>query len=272
MTRLSRAAALLIGLGGGLLLTSPAMAQGPHAAWRGQLVATESGQCLAGLAMLDLRRCDRAPVVSVLPAHGGEVFIRDDVHHACLFGNRDGRFGWYICNPKYADQRWRLEGAHGGPARPGHRMRLVATHAGKCLVVHRDGRFGMASCDTPRGNVFWRLTDSARPPPFHELPPPPAPAPPPRPMDPEHFHQLAHAIKAESFSQQKLGVLKSAAAHAFFTCAQVGRLIDLYTFGNDKVEAARIARPHIVDPENGFTLSSHFTFSTNKQAVQQMFQ
>ena len=99
-----------------------------------------------------------------------------------------------------------------------------------------------------------------------------APPPGPTPMPSDRFERLSQAIRAENFPQQQLDVLRVAASHDFFTCDQLARLVDLYAFPKDKVEAVRLTRPHILDPENGYTLSSHFDFPTDKQTVQKMFQ
>ncbi|MBS2026678.1 MAG: DUF4476 domain-containing protein [Deltaproteobacteria bacterium] len=103
-------------------------------------------------------------------------------------------------------------------------------------------------------------------------PPPPPPPPGPTPMPADRFARLVQAIQGESFPQQQLSVLRTAAAHEFFTCDQVAQLVDLYSFPHDKVDAVKMTRSHILDPENGYTLSSHFDFPNDKQAVQKLFQ
>ena len=110
------------------------------------------------------------------------------------------------------------------------------------------------------------------PPPAYAPAPPPPPVAAPQPIEHRRFEQLKRAIKAESFAQQKLGVLQTAASGSYFTIHQVGELVDLYTFAENKVQAVRLVRPHVVDPENAFNLGSHFTFSSNKDEVQKMFQ
>jgi hypothetical protein len=106
-----------------------------------------------------------------------------------------------------------------------------------------------------------------------QQPPPPPPAPPgPMAIAQERFTNLMRAISNESFPAQKLSVLKTAAGREFFTCDQVAQLVDLYDFPHDKVEAVRMTRPHILDPENGYNLSAHFDFPADKQSVQQLFQ
>ncbi|MHB1847318.1 MAG: DUF4476 domain-containing protein [Deltaproteobacteria bacterium] len=109
-------------------------------------------------------------------------------------------------------------------------------------------------------------------------PPPPqyppqgfAPPPPgPMPMAPGDFDRLAQAISAEGFPENKLAVLRTAAQSAAFSCDQVGRLIDLYAFPNDKVKVVAITKGEIVDPQDAYTLYGHFAFPGDKDRVRQI--
>jgi len=101
----------------------------------------------------------------------------------------------------------------------------------------------------------------------------PAPAPPassPTEMADSDFSALTAAIDAESFSQTRLGVLEAVLPDAWFTVAQVGALVDLFSFSADKVKVVELARGNMVDPKNGFKLLSHFTFSADKEAVKKL--
>lgn len=84
------------------------------------------------------------------------------------------------------------------------------------------------------------------------------------------FNRLRSAIQAEGFGDQKLDVLRTAARDAWFTCDQVGALIELFTFGNEKVEVVSTVRDHLVDPQNGFTLYERFTFANEKEEVKRL--
>jgi hypothetical protein len=107
----------------------------------------------------------------------------------------------------------------------------------------------------------------------HRPPPPqeePAPSMGPAGMNPGEFDALKEAIEGESFSDGKLGVLRSAADEHRFTCAQVGELLDLYPHSSDKISALGLVKRRIVDPGNKFKIFSHFTFSSDKEKAQQM--
>ena len=105
--------------------------------------------------------------------------------------------------------------------------------------------------------------------------PPHAPRPPvviaPQPMESTRFSSLLYAVQREPFSDDQLDVIRSAARHELFTIAQLGRLMDELAFSSDRVEAAQILRPRILDPENAWMLNEHLVFSSDKQAVQRLF-
>ncbi len=84
------------------------------------------------------------------------------------------------------------------------------------------------------------------------------------------FAALKSAIAAEAFEEQKLAVLSTAAGSAWFTIAQVGELVDQFSFSSGKVKVVSITRPHLVDPQNAFQLYAHFTFDSDKQKVKQI--
>lgn len=92
----------------------------------------------------------------------------------------------------------------------------------------------------------------------------------PSAMDAASFERLKGAIDDESFSEQKLDVLRTAAGDAWFTCDQVGQLVELFTFGRDKVAAVEVVRSRLVDRQNAFTLYERFTFSSEKEAVKRL--
>jgi len=99
------------------------------------------------------------------------------------------------------------------------------------------------------------------------------PAPPassPTEMADSDFSALTAAIDAESFSQTRLGVLETTLPDTWFTVAQVGALVDLFSFSADKVKVVELTRGNMVDPRNGFKLLSHFTFSADKEAVKKL--
>jgi hypothetical protein len=84
------------------------------------------------------------------------------------------------------------------------------------------------------------------------------------------FAALKQAISEENFSDDKLGVLRTATEHgnSGLTCAQVGELVDLYNFSDDKINALQLVKNHIVDRNNSFKILSKFTFSDDKKRAE----
>jgi hypothetical protein len=116
-----------------------------------------------------------------------------------------------------------------------------------------------------RREGHWRRHDRGD----RRRPRPPAP-PAPQEMNAESFWQLQQAIERESFQDDKLKVLGAAAPYSLFTVSQVGQILDLFPFGEDKVKALRTLNPRILDHANGFQLFAHFRFDDEKEAARQI--
>ena len=86
-------------------------------------------------------------------------------------------------------------------------------------------------------------------------------------MSGSDFNRLVNAIKSEDFSDGKLSILKEAAAHKYFTSEQSGKILDLFEFENDKVKAGAICHKRVVDPDNWYTVYSHFEFDASKNEL-----
>jgi len=86
-------------------------------------------------------------------------------------------------------------------------------------------------------------------------------------MSSSDFRRLVEAIKAADFSSEKLNILKEAAEHKHFSSAQSGKILDLFEFENDKVKAGVICHKRVVDPDNWYTVYSHFEFDGSKNQL-----
>jgi hypothetical protein len=78
------------------------------------------------------------------------------------------------------------------------------------------------------------------------------------------FGILIGRINKESFSEDKLRVLRTAAKNYIFKCSQIIQLINAYTFSEDKLEALRISYPGVADPKNNYKILDAFTYSGDK--------
>jgi hypothetical protein len=114
-----------------------------------------------------------------------------------------------------------------------------------------------------------RLERDRRPP-----PPPPPPAAPVQPvvypMNDAALAGLMAAITAESFPRDRLRVLEEAAPSNWFVVAQVQRLLQYFDFPRDRLAAARVLKPRILDRENYFQLYGSFDFPNDKAELKKI--
>jgi Mg-chelatase subunit ChlD len=93
----------------------------------------------------------------------------------------------------------------------------------------------------------------------------PAPA---RAMDGAVFQQLSARVDDEHLSDAKLTLLKTAASTNTFTCAQVARLVERFSFGDDKLSALSALKDRLEDPENKGRLVMLFSFDDEKEKAE----
>jgi len=93
----------------------------------------------------------------------------------------------------------------------------------------------------------------------------PAPA---RAMDGALFQQLNARVDNEHLSDAKLTLLKTAASTNTFTCAQVARLLEQFSFGDDKLSALLSLKDRLEDPENKGKLVTLFSFDDEKEKAE----
>jgi hypothetical protein len=106
--------------------------------------------------------------------------------------------------------------------------------------------------------------------PQQPAPPPPPPVPAVQPITEAQLDQLMKAIGRESFSDGKLRVLSSAAPTQYFLVPQVQKLLQRFSFGEDKLNAMRVLWPRVLDRENAFQLYGSFTFQGEKEQLRQI--
>jgi hypothetical protein len=93
----------------------------------------------------------------------------------------------------------------------------------------------------------------------------------PKAIDEAEFAPILARVAAESFSSDQLTLLRSAAKDRYFTIDQLGRVLDAFAHSSDKIEAAKIVAPRVVDPRNAYQLDAHLTFSSDKEAIHRLF-
>lgn len=102
-----------------------------------------------------------------------------------------------------------------------------------------------------------------------ELQAPPAPPPPPEPISADELRRIKSAVDAGSFSRDQLDTLRSAARDRYFTVDQVRQVMGWFNFGKDKVEAAAILHPHVIDSSDWYQVYSSLNFESDKRALRQ---
>ncbi|MHB8879333.1 MAG: DUF4476 domain-containing protein [Myxococcaceae bacterium] len=111
-----------------------------------------------------------------------------------------------------------------------------------------------------------RLERERRPPP----PPPPPARPVVYPMQDSALQGLTTAIASESFPRDRLQILEQAAPSSWFLVAQAQQVLALFDFPRDRLAAARLLRPRILDTENFFRLYGSFEFPSDKAELKKI--
>ncbi len=94
----------------------------------------------------------------------------------------------------------------------------------------------------------------------------------PQAMSRAAFKDFVHALDMEAGDEAKLNLLRSAAAHEWFTSAMAGVLIDHVVYRENKLQAVPILKDRILDRENAFWLYQHFTYREDKAKVQEILE
>ena len=91
----------------------------------------------------------------------------------------------------------------------------------------------------------------------------------PLPMDPQRFAELVQDLRNRSFSSEQLDLLRDVARHQWFLTAQVRQVMQVFSFDSEKVEAAAILYPKVLDRENFYQAYADFTFDSDRQKLRQ---
>ncbi|HTO97564.1 MAG TPA: DUF4476 domain-containing protein [Myxococcales bacterium] len=94
----------------------------------------------------------------------------------------------------------------------------------------------------------------------------------PQPMSREEFKAFVQAVDEQAGDAAKLGLIRSAASHQWFTSAMAGVLIDHIVYRENKIAAVPILKDRILDRENAFWLYQHFTYREDKARVQEILE
>lgn len=255
----------------------------------GRLINQARGLCLdivgrnrRGPANVQIWRCNGDPDQVWSFAPSGELIDAASglaLDAAGLDGRKGANVGVYRTQ-HMADQRWSLVPRGNGT------FELHNEARGMCLDVkghagQAGGNVMLWACDGG-ADQRWSWQPAGAPPPrvvvrappvMHPMPPPPAMRPMPprgRAMGKHRFQKLMGAVRAATFSSDKLAVVRSACDTNYFRAKQAKQIISALTFSKDKLNALRALAPRIVDRGNAFEIPAAFTFSTDKQKAREI--
>jgi hypothetical protein len=108
---------------------------------------------------------------------------------------------------------------------------------------------------------------------YQPRPPPPKPPPPAvQPISEAQLDALARAMNRETFSDGKLRVLESGASQQYFLVPQVLKVIQKFTFTEDRLQVARLLWPRVLDRDNAYQLYGAFAFSREKEELKRIIE
>ena len=84
---------------------------------------------------------------------------------------------------------------------------------------------------------------------------------------PEEVARMERQLKSESFDNNRSELAQAMVTSKWLTTADIKRLLQTFTFEDNKLDFAKFAYAYVADPENYFQVASVFTFATNKTAL-----
>lgn len=87
------------------------------------------------------------------------------------------------------------------------------------------------------------------------------------PMKQAAFEQLVQTVRAASFDDDKLEVVRHAAQTNWFSANQVAAVMELFSFDDGKIDAAVAMWPRITDPENSFVIFKKLAFDSSREEL-----
>jgi len=93
-----------------------------------------------------------------------------------------------------------------------------------------------------------------------------------RAMHPSSHAELINTIASTPFDNSKLSIAKSAISNNSVTSSQVREVMHQMTFDRNKLDIAKFAFAHCVDPHNYFLLANEFTFDNYSRELMRYIQ
>lgn len=89
----------------------------------------------------------------------------------------------------------------------------------------------------------------------------------PKAISNDDFNRLSISMRNQAFDKDKYQFMENFVAGRFFTCDQASQLLRHFSFDPDRIKAAVLIYPQLVDPENFNRALEVFTFETSRKSV-----
>lgn len=100
----------------------------------------------------------------------------------------------------------------------------------------------------------------------HHEPPVMVPAA-PSPMDPARFDDLLRRLGELTFSKDQMNYLSDVAREHYFTTEQVRRVMRVFSFDSEKVKAAVVMYPSVLDRKDFYRAQDELTFESDRERL-----
>ncbi len=84
-------------------------------------------------------------------------------------------------------------------------------------------------------------------------------------LDDASFSKLFNKIKKTNFDDNKFDLIEVASLGCYYSCAQVVRIMKIFSFDDSKMKVLSMMAPRIVDLQNATDIYRIFTFDSDKE-------
>ena len=84
-------------------------------------------------------------------------------------------------------------------------------------------------------------------------------------LDDASFSKLYNKVKKASFDDNKFDLIEVASLGCYYSCAQVARIMKIFSFDDSKIKVLSMMAPRIVDLQNATDIYRIFTFDSDKE-------
>ena len=89
-------------------------------------------------------------------------------------------------------------------------------------------------------------------------------------LDDASFSKLYNKVKKASFDDNKFDLIEVASLGCYYSCAQVVRIMKIFSFDDEQLKALKMMAPHIVDLQNTGLIYKIFSFDSEKDKAEEI--